>query len=39
MKYDINKKYYLVAFEEKTSLEVLRHEMMIDIAFADDFGF
>ena len=39
IKYDINKKYYLVAFEEKTSLEVLRHEMMIDIAFADDFGF
>lgn len=39
MKYDVSKKYYLVAYEEKTGLEVLRHEIVIDIAFADDFGF
>ena len=39
MKYDVSRKYYLVAFEEKTGLEVLRHEIVIDIAFADDFGF
>lgn len=38
-KYDRGRKYYLVALDEKTDLEVLRHEVMMDIAFADDFGF
>lgn len=38
-KYDKNRKYYLVAFDDKNNLEVLRHEITIDIAFADDFGF
>ena len=40
---DTSKRIFKLRFsfrnEEKTSLEVLRHEMMIDIAFADDFGF
>lgn len=38
-KYDNTKKYYLVAYDEKTGLEVLRQEMVMDLAFADDFGF
>ncbi len=39
MKYDIHSKYYLVAYDEATNLEIMREEMMIDIIFADDFGF
>ena len=38
-KYDKMQKYYLVACDDKSSLEVIRHEVMMDIAFADDFGF
>lgn len=38
-KYDRTQKYYLVAFDDNNSLEVLRREIIIDIAFADDFGF
>lgn len=38
-KYDRAKRYYLVAVDEQNDLEVLRHEVMIDIAFVDDFGF
>lgn len=38
-KYSKNQKYYLVAYDDANSLEVLRHEVVIDIAFADDFGF
>lgn len=38
-KYDRGRKYYLVAFDDKNNLEVLRHEVVMDIAFADDFGF
>lgn len=38
-KYSKNQKYYLVAYDDNNSLEVLRHEVMMDIAFADDFGF
>lgn len=38
-KYDKKEKYYLVAYDDKNNLEVLRHEIIIDIAFADDFGF
>lgn len=38
-KYDRSRKYYLVAFDDKNNLEVLRHDVIMDIAFADDFGF
>ena len=38
-KYDKSKQYYLVAYDEKNDLEVLRHGVVMDIAFADDFGF
>jgi len=37
--YDKSKQYYLVAYDEKNDLEVLRHGVVMDIAFADDFGF
>lgn len=37
--YDSNKKYYLVAYDEKNALEVIRHEVKMDLAFVDDFGF
>lgn len=38
-KYDKHNKYYLVAVDSATGLEILRHEVLMDIAFADDFGF
>ena len=38
-KYDKTRKYYLVAYDEKNNYEALRHEVIMDIAFADDFGF
>lgn len=38
-KYDKHRKYYLVAYDEKNALEVIRHEVQMDLAFADDFGF
>lgn len=37
--YDKTKRYYLVAYDDKNDVEVLRRDMMMDIAFADDFGF
>ena len=37
--YNKSQKYYLVAFDDKNDVEVLRHEIIMDIAFADDFGF
>jgi uncharacterized protein (TIGR02687 family) len=37
--YDKSKQYYLVAYDEKNDVEVLRHGVVMDIAFADDFGF
>ncbi len=37
--YDKNRKYYLVAYDDKNALEVIRHEIQMDLAFADDFGF
>ena len=37
--YRRSEKYYLLIIDNKNNLEVLRQEMMIDIAFADDFGF
>lgn len=38
-KYDKNRKYYIVAYDESNDLEVIRHEIQMDLAFADDFGF
>ncbi len=38
-KYDKSQKYYLVAYDDKNDIEVLGHEIIMDIAFADDFGF
>lgn len=38
-KYDKNRKYYLVAYDESNDVEVLRHEVIMDLAFTDDFGF
>ena len=37
--YSRSDKYYLLIVDDKKDLEVLRHEVMIDIAFAGDFGF
>lgn len=37
--YDRNRKYYLVAYDQKNNLEVIRHEVHMDLAFVDDFGF
>ena len=37
--YDKSKRYYLVAYDEKNDLEILRHAVVIDVAFANDFGF
>lgn len=37
--YDKTKKFFLVAYDEKNSIESLRHEVTMDIAFANDFGF
>jgi len=37
--YNKSQRYYLVAFDDKNDIEVLRHEIVMDIAFADDFGF
>lgn len=38
-KYDKGKKYYLVAYDESNDVEVFRHEVIMDVAFANDFGF
>lgn len=38
-KYDRDKKYYLTITDVETGIETLRQEVIIDIAFADDFGF
>lgn len=35
-KYDKSHKYYLIAYDDKNNLEVLRHEIMIDIAFSEN---
>lgn len=37
--YNKSQKYYLIAIDDNTNVEVLRHETVMDIAFADDFGF
>lgn len=38
-KYDKSKKYYLAAYDENNDVEVFRHEVIMDVAFASDFGF
>lgn len=38
-KYDKEKQYYLVVSDDNTGLELFRHPVMVDITFADDFGF
>ena len=38
-KYDKNKPYYLVVYDESTGIEVFRHPVIMDLAFSDDFGF
>ncbi len=38
-KYNRHDKYYLIALDTKTGMEIFRHEVIIDIAFSDDFGF
>ncbi|OUM19541.1 BREX-1 system phosphatase PglZ type A [Butyricicoccus porcorum] len=38
-KYSKDQKYYLVAYDANNALEALRHEIIMDIAFADDFDF
>ncbi len=38
-RYDRDKQYFIVAYDDNTGLEVFRHPMLMDLAFADDFGF
>lgn len=38
MKYDNSKHYYLKVVDVSNDVELFRHQVMIDIAFADDFG-
>lgn len=38
-KYDKSKQFYLVAYDIKNDLEILRHSVVMDVAFANDFGF
>lgn len=37
--YDRAKPYYLVAYDTQTNRELIRHSVVMDIAFADDFVF
>lgn len=37
--YGSGRKYYIVAIDDKSGMEVFRREVKMDIAFADDFGF
>ena len=38
-KYDKNRQYYLVVYDDATGMEAFRHPVIMDIALADDFGF
>ena len=38
-KYSKDRKYYLIAYDDNNFREVLRHEVIMDIAFTDNFGF
>lgn len=37
--YDKAKKYYLIIIDDKTGMETFRREVIMDLAFAGDFGF
>lgn len=37
--YDKTKKYYLIVIDDKTGMETFRREVIMDLAFAGDFGF
>lgn len=37
--YDKTKKYYLVAVDAKNDVELFKHEVVMDLAFSNDFGF
>lgn len=39
IKYDKDKQYYLVVYDEESGLDQWRQPVIMDIAFADDFGF
>lgn len=36
--YDKSKQYYLVVYDANTEIEAFRHPVIMDLAFADDFG-
>lgn len=38
-KYDKSRQYYLVVYDDATGIEAFRHPVIMDLAFADDFGF
>ncbi len=38
-KYDKDRQYYLVAYDESTGIEAWRHPVIMDLAFGEDFGF
>lgn len=38
-KYDPDKQYYLVVYDENARLESFRHPIIMDLPFTDDFGF
>ena len=38
-KYERAKKYYLIILDDKTQMETLRREVIMDIAMAGDYGF
>ena len=37
--YDKNQQYYLIVYDEATGTESFRHPVIMDLAFADDYGF
>lgn len=38
-KYDKSKKYYLAAYDEENDIEIFRHEVIMDVAFTNEFGY
>lgn len=38
-KYDKDKKYYLVVYDDSTGMESFRHPVIMDMTFMDDYGF
>lgn len=36
-RYDKGKKYYLVAYDENNNVEAFRHEVVMDVAYINDF--